>query len=204
MIVKFIDAVKGERYEELFLITLFTGLRQGEVLGLEWSCIDWERSILTVKKQLQREKKAGGGFYLTTLKNGKTRTICVAPFVLNLFRQRKQKQEQEKQNAYDLWNEDFPGLVFETETSGHVSHTTIRKHFKRVVEKIGMPEERFHDLRHSFAVASLQNGDYIKTVQDNLGHHSAAFTLDVYGHVTDKTKQASAQRMEDYFSKLKQ
>ena len=204
MIVKFIEAVKGERYEELFLITLFTGLRQGEVLGVEWSCVDWERGILTVKKQLQREKKAGGGFYLTTLKNGKTRTICMAPFILNLFRQRKQKQEQERQNAYDLWNEDFPGLVFETETGGHVSHTTIRKHFKRIVEKIGMPEERFHDLRHSFAVASLQNGDDIKTVQENLGHHSAAFTLDVYGHVTDRMKQASAQRMEEYFSKLKQ
>jgi integrase len=113
-------------------------------------------------------------------------------FVLNLFRQRKQKQEQEKQNAYDLWNEDFPGLVFETETGGYVSHTTIRKHFKRIVESMGLPEQRFHDLRHSFAVASLQNGDDIKTVQENLGHHSAAFTLDVYGHVTDRMKPARA------------
>jgi integrase len=67
-----------------------------------------------------------------------------------------------------------------------------------------MPEERFHDLRHSFAVACLQNGDDVKTVQENLGHATASFTLDVYGHVTDRMKQASAQRMEEYFSKLKQ
>ena len=203
-IVRFLEACETERYRELFLITLFTGLRQGEVLGLEWSSIDFERGIMTVKKQLQREKKPGGKFYLTTLKNGKTRTICLAPFVLALFRERMEKQARERQNAYDLWHEDFPGLIFENETGGHVSHTTIRKHFKRIVESMGLPEQRFHDLRHSFAVASLQNGDDIKTVQENLGHHSAAFTLDVYGHVTDRMKQASAQRMEEYFSKLKQ
>lgn len=202
-IARFIQACETERYKELLLITLFTGLRQGEVLGLEWSCIDWERGIMTVKKQLQREKKPGGKFYLTTLKNGKPRTICLAPFVLDLFKQRMEQQKREKLNAYDLWHEDFPGLVFETETGGHVSHTTIRKHFKRIVESMGIPEQRFHDLRHSFAVTSLQNGDDIKTVQENLGHHSAAFTLDVYGHVTDRMRQDSARRMQEYISKIK-
>ena len=57
---------------------------------------------------------------------------------------------------------------------------------------------RFHDLRHTYAVASLRAGDDIKTVQGNLGHHTAAFTLDIYGHVTDQMKQDSATRMENY------
>ena len=60
----------------------------------------------------------------------------------------------------------------------------------------GIPESRFHDLGHSYAVASLSSGDDIKTVQENLGHHTAAFTLDTYGHVTEKMKQESAARME--------
>ena len=51
---------------------------------------------------------------------------------------------------------------------------------------------------HSYAVAALQSGDDIKTVQENLGHHTAAFTLDVYGHVTDQMKRASAERMEQF------
>ena len=55
---------------------------------------------------------------------------------------------------------------------------------------------RFHELRHSYAVAALQSGDDIKTVQENLGHHTAAFTLDVYGHVTEKMKRDSADRMQ--------
>ena len=67
------------------------------------------------------------------------------------------------------------------------------------MEEIGSPETRFHDLRYSYAVASIRSGDDIKTVQDNLGHATAAFTLDVYGHVTQKMKQESANRMEQFF-----
>lgn len=64
--------------------------------------------------------------------------------------------------------------------------------------QIGSPETRFHDLRHSYAVASIKSGDDIKTVQENLGHATAAFTLDIYGHVTEKMKQESAARMEQF------
>ena len=77
--------------------------------------------------------------------------------------------------------------------------TVLYKSFKKVAEEIGSPETRFHDLRHSYAVASIQSGDDIKTVQENLGHATAAFTLDVYGHVTQQMKQESANRMEQFF-----
>ena len=60
------------------------------------------------------------------------------------------------------------------------------------------PNARFHDLRHSYAVAAIRAGDDIKTVQGNLGHDTAAFTLDVYGHVTDQMKRESADRMERF------
>ena len=75
-------------------------------------------------------------------------------------------------------------------------------HFKRIVKELGMPEERFHDLRHSFAVASIESGDDIKTVQSNLGHATASFTLDVYGHVSQKMRQQSADRMEEFIRKV--
>jgi integrase len=64
---------------------------------------------------------------------------------------------------------------------------------------MGMPEERFHDLRHSYAVVSLESGDDVKTVQGNLGHATASFTLDVYGHVSQRMRQQSAERMELFF-----
>lgn len=59
-------------------------------------------------------------------------------------------------------------------------------------------DRALHDLRHSYAVAALQSGDDVKTVQENLGHHTAAFTLDVYGHVTERMKRESAERMERF------
>ena len=74
--------------------------------------------------------------------------------------------------------------------------------FKRVMRSLGLPELRFHDLRHTFTVNSLKAGDDIKTVQENLGHATAAFTLDVYGHVTKKMKQDSAQRMEQFIQSV--
>ena len=73
---------------------------------------------------------------------------------------------------------------------------------KRILDSIGLGHIRFHDLRHSFATLSLQNGDDIKTVSENLGHATVAFTLDVYGHVTEKMKKDSADRMQAFIESL--
>lgn len=74
--------------------------------------------------------------------------------------------------------------------------------FKIVVDELGMSEVRFHDLRHSYAVASIRAGDDIKTVQENIGHATAAFSLDVYGHVTDQMKRDSVNRMQKYIQNV--
>lgn len=71
------------------------------------------------------------------------------------------------------------------------------------MKKIGAEKARVHDLRHTFAVNALQNGDDVKTVQDNLGHAMAAFTLDVYGHVSERMKEESARRQEEYIQRLR-
>ena len=103
--------------------------------------------------------------------------------------------------AGEAWNNSWD-LVFTNELGGHLCHCTVYKKFKAIVSEIGMPEERFHDLRHSFAVASIESGDDIKTVQSNLGHATASFTLDVYGHVSQKMRQQSADRMEEFIQKV--
>lgn len=198
----FLSAAAEDKYYSIFLIDICSGLRMGEILGLTWDCIDWKTGTITVKQQLQREKRANGIYYLTSLKNDKVRHIQVAPTVMQELKAQRKKQALESIAAGASWNPDFPNLVFTSETGAHVSHTTIRKHFKEIVSRIDMPEARFHDLRHSYAVASLQNGDDVKTVQENLGHYSAAFTLDVYGHVTDRMKTESANRMEEYIKKF--
>jgi len=193
----FLDAVKGNRFELLFTFTLFSGLREGEALGLTWDRVDFMRGTILISKQLQKEKKAGGEFRLVSLKNDKPRRITPAPWVMQLLRDRKLQQYEHREKAGAAWSNPM-NLVFTNELGGNLIPQTVVRHFKEIVTSIGRPDARFHDLRHSYAVASLRSGDDIKTVQGNLGHATAAFTLDVYGHVTNQMQEASAVRMEAY------
>ena len=93
-------------------------------------------------------------------------------------------------------------LVFTDALGNHLTKPTLYRAFKKAAAAIGRPDARFHDLRHSYAVAAIRSGDDIKTVQGNLGHATAAFTLDVYGHVTDQMKQDSANRMEAFIKSV--
>lgn len=112
----------------------------------------------------------------------------------------KERQAQWRKAAGDAWEET--GLVFTNELGHNLSSQTVYLYFKGIARQIGCPAARFHDLRHSYAVVSLQSGDDIKTVQENLGHHTAAFTLDTYAHVTQRMRQASASRMQQYINGL--
>lgn len=201
----FLNAVKGHKYEALYVVTLFTGMRQGEILGLTWDNIDFDKGTIHINKQLQKEKKKNGKYYLATLKNNKGRTITPAPYIMNLLNEYRKLQTSLKLKSGSIWGNNDPlnnNLVFTDEIGCHLIHVTVYKQYKKIVESIGCSSARFHDLRHSYAVASLQNGDDIKTVQENLGHHTAAFTLDVYGHVSERMKKESAARMEAYIKNL--
>ena len=86
----------------------------------------------------------------------------------------------------------------------HLKHITVYKNFKSIVKQFGLDSARFHDLRHSYAVIALQSGEDIKSLQENLGHHSTAYTLDEYGHVSKKMKDRSSQIMQNYYQNVKQ
>ena len=201
-ISKFLVAIQGSTYEDIFLVTLFTGLREGEVLGLTWDCVDFERGILLINKQIQLHQEKGMKAYaLVSPKNGKSRTVAAAPSVIERLKHRRAAQAEQQLLAGPLW--DNPdNLVFTDPSGKHLTKPTVYRAFKKAVASIGRPDARFHDLRHSYAVAALRSGDDVKTVQSNLGHATAAFTLDVYGHVTDKMKQESAARMEKFIQSV--
>jgi integrase len=198
----FLKVISGHKYEAVYIVTLFTGIRQGEALGLSWPSVDFTRGTILINKQLQKEKKKGGQYYFATIKNEKSRRITPAPYIMELLRKQKSRQAEWQLQAGSAWSNDT-NLVFTNELGGHLSHFTVYRNFKEIVSYLGLPEARFHDLRHSYAVAALQAGDDIKTVQENLGHHTAAFTLDVYGHVSERMKRESAARMEAFIKAVK-
>ena len=194
-IADFMRTIQGDPFEDVFLVTLFTGLRQGEVLGLTWDCVDFDSGMLTINKQMQLHQDKGMKAYqLVPTKNSKVRTITAAPFVMERLKHQRIEQAKQRLLAGPLWQQS--DLVFTGTTGAPITKPTIYRAFKKAAARIGRPDARFHDLRHSYAVAAIRSGDDIKTVQGNLGHATAAFTLDVYGHVTDEMKQDSASRME--------
>ena len=204
----FLRVADGDEYGTMLKVILFTGLREAEATGLTWDCIDFKAGTVKVCKQLQKRPLADGGATFAPLKNDKTRILKPAPFVMGLLKHRQKEQIEQRLRAGEAWEgwsnlaEQKTALVFTTATGQNIRPKTLYLHYKKLAAQIGAPESRVHDLRHTFAVLSLQNGDDVKTVQDNLGHATAAFTLDVYGHVSERMKEDSASRMEAYISGL--
>lgn len=192
----FISAIQGHCFETLYLTMLFTGLRQGEACGLTWDCVNLDKGTILINKQLQNIPGKRGAYRLVSMKSGMSRTITIAASVAALLKKHKEQQNEDRLKAGSLWQNG--NYVFCNEVGEHLSPHTVYHNYKKIVASIGLPDARLHDLRHSFAVASIQVGDDPKTVQSNLGHATATFTLDVYGHITQEIKQASADRMETF------
>ncbi|MBE5811813.1 MAG: site-specific integrase [Clostridiales bacterium] len=191
-IAAFLKAIEGHPNGCAMVIDLFTGLRKSELVGLTWDCVDFKAGSIHVYRQLQ---VLHGEYSFQPLKNDKDRTLFPAEYVMNMLKKHRQHQLEVQVKAGEFWNNP-DNFIFTNEVGRHILHQTIYKQFIRIADNIGIPQMRFHDLRHSFAVASLKHGDDVKTVQENLGHATAAFTLDVYGHATDEMKRASGKRMD--------
>lgn len=194
-LVAFMKAIQGHQYELLYFVTLFTGLRQSEILGLRWGDIDWEKSVIHVRRQWQRNLRGGGFRVVETPKNSKRRIVTAAPAVLKALQHQKKKQAEWQLVAGEAWSND-DSYIF-TDPLGHpLKHGDVYKAYKKIVKSIGIPESRFHDMRHSYSINALAAGDNIKSVSDNLGHYSSAFTMDVYGDTSEAMRERSRNVIE--------
>lgn len=193
-ITALLNATQGTEVEQLIKTALFTGCRLSELLGLTWDCVG--RDTITISKQLARPDQRADGPFISP-KNGKSRTLTPAPLVLDALKAQKRMQTTARIKAGPLWDNAY-NLVFTTETGAPFDQWRAEAAFKSVLATAELHGIRFHDLRHTYAVNAIRAGDDIKTVQGNLGHASAAFTLDRYGHFTERMKQDSAARMEGF------
>ena len=149
-ITAFLTAIQGNRFETLFILTLFTGMREGEVLGLTWDCIDFHTGIISVEKQMQLHQDRGSkGYELVSPKNGRSRTIAAAQTVLARLQQQRRWQMQQKLLLGSDW-QNPEGLVFTNEFGTHLTKPTVYREYKRIVAAMGCPNARFHDLRHPY------------------------------------------------------
>lgn len=154
---EFLKEIHGHRFELLYLVTLFAGLREGEVLGLVWDRVDFDKGTLLIDQQLQQAKDESGKrqYGLVSLKNDRWRRITPADFVMGLLRRQRSCQAEWCLRAGPAWEDN--GLVFTNELGKHLSPYTIYKNYKRLVVSIGCPEARFHDLRHPNVKPTTKN-----------------------------------------------
>lgn len=191
-----LQAAKGSPLEQLITVALFTGLRLSELLGLTWDSVNLAKGSITVNKQLSDPHLREYGFFISP-KNGKTRILTPAVSVINALKAQRHRQLEMRLKAGQIWDNPHE-LVFTLADGSSVDQWRVHRDFRELLTAAGIENARFHDLRHTYAVNAIRAGDDIKTIQGNLGHSSAAFTLDRYGHFTERMKQDSAARMDSF------
>jgi len=177
----FLDAEKDPEYRTLFMLTIMSGARQGELLGLKWSDVDWANNQVHIQrtynerawykpKSAKSVRKIDLGFaMMTELKKWK---LACPP------------------NELDL--------VFPNEAGNPINHSNmLSRHFFPAMKKAGIGKIRFHDLRHTYASLLIEQGENIKYIQSQLGHASPVVTLNVYAHLMNPVNQEAPSRLEN-------
>jgi integrase len=188
--------IKGHRFEALLTVALITGMREGELLALHWSDIDFVNCSLQVKRNVAHFK--GLGYVEAEPKTAKGRRQIKLPlFVVEILINHQAQQTEQRCKNPDAWADK--GLVFTGAAGNYISLTTLRKTFNNVLKQAGLPHMRFHDLRHSAATIMLSMGTHPKVVQEILGHSQISVTLDVYSHVLPSMQADNTKRWDDDF-----
>jgi integrase len=192
-----LETACGDRLEALFVLAIHTGLRQGELLGLKWEDVDLESCALRVRRTLATAK--GGSILMAPKTKGSRRSVKLTQGAVDVLRSHLPRQLQEIDKAGSLWREN--GLVFASEIGEPLNrHHLTSRHFKGLLKRAGLPEIRFHDLRHTCATLLLSKNVNPKIVSEMLGHASIAITLDTYSHVLPNMRDQAAAAMEDALS----
>ena len=202
---KLLDAAKGHQNEALFILALATGMRRGELLGLKWQDIDFNQGILQVRRTLSRvptnmAKEIGQSYIESETKTSRSRRgIVLASFALDALREHKSRQLDAMINAGPLWQ--YNDYVFCSATGTYLSpgHNALVQ-LKILLAKAGLPDVRFHDLRHSAATMLLMMGVHPKVVQEMLGHSEISMTMDTYSHVLPTMQRDAIDKMNKAFA----
>lgn len=183
-------------YYTAYFLVLNTGLRRGEILGLKWKDIDFKKGTLRISRQLVRVK---GGFEFTEPKTPlSNRVIPLSNVVIRELERYRYIQTRERLKIGTIYEDN--DLICCTKIGRPIEPTNFIRNFKGVLKKAGLDETlRFHDLRHTYAVLAASKGIDVKTIQESLGHHSPAFTMEVYGHSTSDMKKEAAEKMSTLF-----
>lgn len=196
---KMFEALRGTKLELPVLVAAFYGFRRGEVLGLKWDAIDFERGTISVIRTVTTITVDGKQTEIEQ-QSAKTKSSLRSLPLIGSFReyflQVKEAQELNKQVCGNCYNYEYDGVVFVDELGERMRVEYLTNAFPKFLESHGLRRMRFHDLRHSCASLLLANGVPLKHIQEWLGHSDFTTTANIYAHLGYKSKITSAQAME--------
>ena len=180
---KFLESVRGHKWYLIYLLLIYGGFREGEVLGIHYEDCDMVNRAINVRHSVITLK---GGLFITEPKTKTSRRAVTLPKIA--YDELKKHLEQLDRNQ---------GLIFTTGTGSPISPRNFIRHFKKALSDAGLPDIRVHDLRHSHASLLLASGVNPKLVQERLGHASITLTLDTYSHVIPSLQEEVAGKLDD-------
>lgn len=189
---KLIDISKDTKLYIPILIAIYTGMRRGEILGLKWENVDFEKGIIEIKQALYSTKN---GLEFTTPKTETSnRNICIPDFLINELKKYRIKQNKNKLKYGNLYVDT--GVVCSLENGDVINPKNFSRDFHKLLENNNLPLIRFHDLRHTHASLLVKLGVQPKIISNRLGHSNIAITMDLYSHVYIESDKSVANMFE--------
>ena len=181
------------------LLTVYYGFRRSEVLGLKWSAIDEEQNLIHLRHKII-EDSSGKQTVLRGLDIMKTkssvRSLPLFDFIKEELHKERERQEEMKRVFRNAYNREYEEYVCVDAIGNLITPSYVTSHFKVLLQKHGLEEIRFHDLRHSCATLLLSTGEDLKKIQGWLGHSTITITADTYAHLDAESKRISASKIE--------
>lgn len=187
------------KYRTAVMLTLYTGMRRGEVCGLDWSDIDFDNNLVSITKSIVYTVDIG-------LQEGQTKTkssqrvINIPEDMTVLLKLYKREQLKQRLAMGDLWTDN--GKVFTNESGGLLSPDTLSAWFKKFIKRNNLPDIHYHNLRHTAATLLIAGGVDVATVSKRLGHADKTTTLNTYTHAIKSADKAAAEKLQTILSSV--
>lgn len=199
---KILKEAKEDELYPIIVLTIYTGLRKGEVMALKWENVNLakreikiEKSLCRVIKEIGDEGKKHYEYKLMEPKTEKSkRTIPLMDMAIEALNLQKQRQDKLKEKYKTIYKDE--GFVFARYDGRYLNQREFMNSYHDFLKKYGITDIRFHDLRHTFASLLLEAGESPKVIQELLGHSTITTTMDIYAHITKQGKENAVQKLE--------
>ena len=196
------EYLKGDKYELMYKMTAFYGLRRSELCGMKWNSIDFDKNTITLNSSVVQTCVNNKLVLIKKdiMKNASSkRTMPLIPEIKEALLKLKEQQDKNKAYFKNGYNQQYLDYVWVDDIGKLVNPNTVTCHFKSFLAQHGLPKIRFHELRHSCASLLIACGISMKEIQEWLGHSAISTTADIYSHLNYSSKLNVANTLTNVF-----